>query len=375
MKYYNVREFAKKMGISPKRLSDLVKQNEVRTNEAGQIPGSEVQYFIREKFKKYLKVNRNSYLVLTAGKSAEEANQIFVKAVKSFNETSPELIQVDSIVELFSLVEKESIAEPDNETLNMMLKQFQKTLLKEFVERFQKIVFRIITKIADTASVRSIPVGSLYELLMYGKTYNETGDSQYLSLLSKGVVSNGSTTLSPKENGIVPIKEAESSFKALAVSLGLTDDNGHLFFRWGELSPEILHAISQMSVTDIRIPDNDFIRGLMQVSLKTYNNATKRSECCEAKKILNTVIMQNSRILYNSSLFKVARKGFCTCRILENISKPEAESLAREISGGYYKNIYLIGSEINNTTNFLIEAVKVAHANRVADVRILSNWD
>ena len=42
--------------------------------------------------------------------------------------------------------------------------------------------------------------------------------------------------------------------------------------------------------------------------------------------------------------------------------------------GGYYKNIYLVGDEVNNTTDFLIEAVKVAHANRVADVRILSNW-
>ena len=74
-KYYSLREFAKKVGVSPQRLSELVKRGYIKTSASGMIPESEVEYFIREKLLKDLSHNPNSYLCIVFDKTSEELSE------------------------------------------------------------------------------------------------------------------------------------------------------------------------------------------------------------------------------------------------------------------------------------------------------------
>ena len=71
-RYFGYREFARIAGISPQRLSELIKQGIVRTNEGGMVPESEIGYFIRERLGKELASSGHSYLYLSVGKSDEK---------------------------------------------------------------------------------------------------------------------------------------------------------------------------------------------------------------------------------------------------------------------------------------------------------------
>lgn len=48
-RFYSYREFAKIAGISRQTLLEFIKKNKVHVNSAGQVPESEVEYFIRRK--------------------------------------------------------------------------------------------------------------------------------------------------------------------------------------------------------------------------------------------------------------------------------------------------------------------------------------
>lgn len=380
MKYYSIREFARKAGISPQRLSALVRQNEVRTNEAGLVAETELEYFFREKLIRDLKTHRNSFLVLTIGKSSEAAADIFAKTVNSFKQTYPGLVEAGSVSALIAdVVRASDSTEPDDAALQMLYTRYQKTLLKEFVSRFQSGVFRLISKFADTEAVRAIPVGSLYELLMYGRLYTEAEDKidEYADALSKGVVSDGSTTLCSKESGTVPMKAVESTFKSIAASLNLVDGKGQPLFTRADLTPEIVRAVDDMPLVDNSIPDNDFIQRFISMPLSSNADAMTRDCGYEAKKIMDSVLMQYSRTRYNGNISGVGSNGFYTCRTTESLAGRALAALTQDISGGYYKNIYIIGVESHTLVGMpdsLVGAITSALGNRLADVKIYSDW-
>ena len=82
-RYFGYREFARIAGISPQRLSELIKQGIVRTNEGGMVPESEIGYFIRERLGKELASSGHSYLYLLVGKPDEDEYRKALSSVVS----------------------------------------------------------------------------------------------------------------------------------------------------------------------------------------------------------------------------------------------------------------------------------------------------
>lgn len=137
-KYYSLREFAKKVGVSPQRLSELVKRGYIKTSASGMIPESEVEYFIREKLLKDLSHNPNSYLCIVFDKTSEELSEFKEYYDEKMKEGFSDIIEVSSITGLVKRLRIAVITNgASNDTTVLLYTRYQKELLKELVKGYK----------------------------------------------------------------------------------------------------------------------------------------------------------------------------------------------------------------------------------------------
>ena len=140
-RYFGYREFARIAGISPQRLSELIKQGIVRTNEGGMVPESEIGYFIRERLGKELASSGHSYLYLSVGKSDEKLEALRKEYEEELAKKSSSAVEISSIADLVdSLRQNVFENEVDDATVNITIIRYKKRLLKELVKRDRKSV-------------------------------------------------------------------------------------------------------------------------------------------------------------------------------------------------------------------------------------------
>ncbi len=365
MRHYKIREFARRVGVSPQRLSELVRQGKVQTNEAGLIAETEVTYFVREKIKKSVDSHRNSYLLL----GTDEA--ILAEHVERLKEAHADLVETGSITELVvrSCTDfYDDMGVPDDKTVSMVEMQYRRKLLKELIDRVQKAVYRCMNKFADTAAVRGIPIGSLYEMLMYDHLYSEPAEREagYRAALTKGVSAEDSTTLYYKESGMVPMSVMENSYCSIVMSLGLADRMGKPLISRSEFTPEILKAVREMPQGGEAFPKGEFFQKFFGLPLCL--------DSPEAKKVLESLSVELAARKMDSKTWKVAAKGFYTQKIAAELTEQEISALVSDIFGGFYKNIWIIGKEkgiSGQLPEMLKSAVNAAGSSRTAILEVI----
>lgn len=346
-RYFGYREFARIAGISPQRLSELIKQGIVRANEGGMVPESEIGYFIRERLGKELASSGHSYLYLSVGKTDEKLEALRKEYEEELAKKSSSAVEISSIADLVdSLRQNVFENEVDDATVNITIIRYKKRLLKELVKRTQDATFRCINKYADTKEIGAIPLVSIYELLMYDKLYSGEDEEGYRKALSSVVSCEGSTTISGKGVSSAPLVTMDTSFKSIVVSLNLIDEGRNPLVLRSDWNPEAVQAINAMSADDVRIPSDPFIKKFFDLPLRTCTTAKRREEGSEARKILEAVNKKTLSAERAAKVVSISHNGFYNIvNITKDSSRDELIALAGDITQGYYKEIQLTGTE------------------------------
>lgn len=339
-KYYSLRKFEKIVGVSHQTLSKLIKGGHIKTSASGMVPGNEVGYFIREKLKKDLESNPNSYLCIVFDKTSEELSEFKEYYDEKMREMSSDIIEASSITEL--VIRLNSIAittEVDDDTSKLTYTRYQEELLKTLVKRVDATVSRYLYDYVAKKELRKVPIDidCVYELFMYGKAYScdeETAETY------RKILSEEGTKRSQWDKSDL-ISKMEESFKSIAISLNIP-----LEVR-GRLTPEVVEAIKAMSVKDRGIPDGEFFDwffGLTNLSPKGESKTRKTG--AEAAKIWNSVITSLCQARRSTEINQTSYKGFYTIvNITKDFSSEDLISLFCDMEDGYYKNIEVFGSD------------------------------
>lgn len=346
-RYYSYREFARIAGISPQRLSDLIKQGIIRTNESGMVPESEIGYFIREKLGKELTSSGHSYLYITVGKTDEELETLHREYEEEIRKKSSSAIEITSIEELVDSLRQNAFKDGvDDAMVNITLIRYKKSLLKELVKRTQSAVFRCITKYADTKEIGIIPLVSIYELLMYDRLYSGGDEEGYRKALSTVVSCEGSTTINGRGVSSAPLVAMNASFSSLVVSLKLIGEGRKPLVSRSDWTPEAVRAINAMSADDVNIPSDPFIKKFFDLPVGTNITARRREDGSEARKIFETVKKKTLSSARASKVVSVCHNGFYNIvNITKDSLRDELITLASDITQGYYKEIQLTGTD------------------------------
>lgn len=346
-RYFGYREFARIAGISPQRLSELIKQGIVRANEGGMVPESEIGYFIRERLGKELASSGHSYLYLSVGKTDEKLEALRKEYEEELAKKSSSAVEISSIADLVdSLRQNVFENEVDDATVNITIIRYKKRLLKELVKRTQDAAFRCINKYADTKEIGAIPLVSIYELLMYDKLYSGGDEEEYRKALSSVVSCEGSTTISGRGVSSAPLVTMDASFKSIVVSLNLIDEGRNPLVLRSDWNPEAVQAINAMQADDGGIPSDPFIKKFFALPLRTCTTAKRREEGSEARKILEAVNKKTLSAERAAKVVSISHNGFYNIvNITKDSSRDELIALAGDITQGYYKEIQLTGTE------------------------------
>lgn len=374
-RYYSYREFARIAGISPQRLSDLIKQGIIRTNESGMVPESEIGYFIREKLGKELTSSGRSYLYITVGKTDEELEALHREYEEEIGKKSGSAIEISSITELVDSLRQNIFKDGvDDGMLKTIYTRYKKSLLKELVKRTQDAVFRCIAKYADTKEIGSIPLVSIYELLMYDKLYSGGDEEGYRKALSTVVSCQESTTISGKGVSSAPLAAMNASFNSIVVSLKLIGEGRKPLVSRGDWTPEAVRAINAMSADDVNIPSDPFIKKFFDLPVGTSTTARRREDGSEARKILEGINKKALSSARASKVVSVCHNGFYNIvNITKDSLRDELIALASDITQGYYKEIQVTGTGeavAEYFPDFLSVALSGAQQSRKSLVRI-----
>lgn len=361
---YSIRKFAEIAGTSPQTLSELIKKGTVRVNNAGQVPESEVDYFIRRKLKKGLEEGSgDSYLYITVGRTQEEL-AVLLQAHKEA--AGDRLTEVASIEDLVEEVRKSLFRRNlDEMDTNLMWTQYKASILQELVKRCRSAAVRCISSCVDIPEVNRFSLVSLYELFMYDRLYTDRDREEELrSCLSKAAVHGGSS----------PLDTMEAAYQSIVVSLYIVADkaSGRPLISRTDWNPDTIQAIRKMSGRKT-ISDNAFIKKMSSTLLLPDPKAGSRKEGLEALKIFRSVRAKNAS---KNGLFKAYQtglQGYCTFfNVSEETTEQEVQTLISNIHQGYYRNI-----EIETPGGFLPEnfpemlrmALSICQKNNTAAVR------
>lgn len=368
-RYYSLRKFAKKVGVSPQRLSDLVKEGRIKTSDSGLIPESEVGYFIREKLQKDLKHNRNSYLCIVFDKTSEELSEFKEYYDEKMKERFSDIIEVSSITELVKRLRLAIITPEDsNDTLMLLYTRYQKELLKELVERVTAVTLRCLYACVAKKEAGKVPIICAYELFMYGKAYScdeETAETY------RKILSEEDTRRSQWDKSDL-ISKMEESFESIARSLNIP-----LEVR-GRLTPEVVEAIKAMSVKDHGKPDGEFFDWFFGLTNLLPDDESKtRKTGAEAVKIRDSVVTSLSQARRSTKIQQTSYKGFYTIvNITKGFSSEDLTSLYNDMEDGYYKNIEIYYSAMEKANMYLqgllIGSITRHERSRSAVVRLIS---
>ena len=379
-RFYSQREFAKKAGISPQRLSELIRQGYILTAEGGAISEDELEFFIREKLKKNVASYNKSYLCLSIGKTEEELSALKQEYAEGLEKRGSSLVEVSSISEIVCELKEHVFSEDiEDNKLKVIDIKYKKAILKELVKRTQNAVFRLMNKFADTKTIGMIPAISLYEMFMYNKLYTEdsTKEEEYYNLLLKSISENDSTTLYPKGGSFIPLKLMEETYQSIVVSLNLVDEQKKPLLMRSDLTPEAVKEIDAMSSNDLDIPDVPVLRRFFSKPLNINVKARKREEGREALKILESIKDKALNAERLTKVSSICSNGFYTfVNITDAISDEEIIKLAADISDGYYKNITIISTQETLSEKipmYLLSAINTSARNRTAYIQVSPN--
>jgi len=379
-RFYSKREFAKKAGVSPQRLSELIRQGYIHTVEGGSVPETELEFFIREKLRKYIASFNKSYLCISIDKTAEELSALKKEYAEELAKRGSSLVEVSSISEMVSEIKEHVFGEDIQDSkLKVIDIKYKKAVLKELVKRTQNAVFRIMNKFVDTSTVGLIPAVSLYEMLMYNGLYTEKDDEkeeQYYKLLTTSISEAESTTLYPKGGNFIPLKMMEETYQSIIISLNLIDEQRQPLISRSDLSPELVREIDDMT-NDMDIPDNLVLKEFFNKSLNINVNARRREEGSEALKILESIKDKALNAERGSKVSNICSKGFYTfCNLTDATSNEEIMRISADISDGYYKNITILSTledAAEKIPTYLVSAINTSGRNRTAFIQFNPN--
>lgn len=337
-KYYSLRKFAKKVGVSHQTLSDLIKEGHIKTSDSGLIPESEVEYFIREKLQKDLKHNRNSYLCIVFDKTSEELSEFKEYYDEKMRKRFSNIIEVSSITELVKRLDIDIIiSEVDDDTVTLIYTRYCKELLETLVKRVDAAASRYLHDYAAKKELKKVPADCAYELFMYGKAYScdeETAETY------RKILSEEETRRSQWDKSDL-ISKMEESFESIARSLNIP-----LEVR-GRLTPEVVEDIKDMPMKDTMRPNGEFFDWFFGLRDLLPKGASKtRKTGAEATKIRDSVITSVSQERRSTKIHNTSYDGFYTIvNITKDFSSEALVSLFCDMEDGYYKNIEVFGSD------------------------------
>lgn len=378
MRCYSQREFAKKAGVSPQRLSELISKGFVHVADGGSVPEDEIEFFIREKMKKSIVSANKSYLYVCIDKSDEELKamrETYAEGLKERNSSLSEASSVSEIVqELKMNVFNEDITDDRIKGIEV---KYRKALLKELLKRTQSAVFRLINKFADTKTVGMIPTVSLYEMLMYNHLYTETDaekEGEYYKLLITPISDNESTTLNM--GSVVPLKLMETTYQSIIASLNLIDEDKKALFSRSDFSPEVVREIEAMTDSS-GVLKTEALKKFFSQSVNINVKATNRKDGSEALKILQSISDKARNMERNSKMNTICSNGFYTFyNVKEGTENVDVVELASDISDGYYKNITILSTQETASKRlpmYLQSAIDTSIRNRTATVKFDPN--
>lgn len=379
-RFYSQREFAKKAGVSPQRLSELIRQGYIHTVDGGAVSEDEVEFFIREKLKKNIASFNKSYLCISINKTAEELSALRQEYANGLEKCGSSLTEIpsisDMVCELKEHVFKEDIEENKLRVIDI---KYKKAILKELVNRTQSAVFRLMNKFADTKAIGLIPAVSLYEMFMYNKLYTEdsTKEEEYYNLLTTSVSAPDSTTLYPKGGSFIPLRLMEETYQSIIISLNLIDAQKKPLIMRSDLTPAVIKEIDAMSPNDLDIPDAPVLRKFFSKALNINVSARKREDGREALKILESVKDKALNAERLSKVSSICSNGFYTFfNIADDTLNEDIIKLAADISDGYYRNITILSTQESATEKipmYLLSAINTGARNRTAYIQFSPN--
>ena len=365
-RHYSYREFAGIAGVSPQTLSEFVRKNKVRANSAGQVPESEVEYFIRRKLKKGLdEGSEGSYLYITVGKTQEEVERL-LQACKEA--TGDRLTEVASIEALVSEVRRSMFRMGiDDAAVTLIWNQYIASILKELVKRCHEAALRCISRCTDISEVNRFPLVSLYEMFMYDRLYTDRDrEDEIRRCLSEGAVSGGSS----------PLHTMEAAYRSIVVSLHIVADrvSKKPLISRADWNPDTVQAIKEMSETE-KNSDNAFIRKIYSRIWLPDPKAGSRKEGLEAVKIFRDV---RRKFASKDSLLKAYHTGlrgyYTLFNVSEETTEQEVQNLISNISQGYYRVIEIEapgGALPENFPEMLRITLSICNQNNTAVVRTM----
>lgn len=374
MRCYSQREFAKKAGVSPQRLSELISQGFVHVTDGGSVPEDEIEFFIREKMKKSIVSANKSHLCVCIDKSDEELKALREAYANGLKERNSSLSEVSSVSEIVQELKVNVFSEEvtDDKVRGIEVK-YRKALLKELLKKTQSAVFRLINKFADTKTVGMIPTVSLYEMLMYNHLYTETDaekEDEYYKLLTTPISDNESTTLNM--GSVVPLKMMETTYQLILASLNLIGEDKKVMFSRSDFSPEVIREIEAMS-DDVSAPKAEALKEFFLKPVNINVKATNRKDGSEALKILQSISDKTRNMERNSKMNAICSNGFYTFyNVKEGTDNADVVELASDISDGYYKNITILATQdiaSKRLPMYLQSAIDTSIRNRTATVK------
>lgn len=375
-KFYSQREFAKKAGISPQRLSELIQQGSVYMSDGGVISEDELEFFIRERLKKNIVNHRKSYVYITIGKTPKELADLNIEYAKNLATRSSHLTEVSSISEIISELKAHAFSEDIEENKLMAIDiKYKKAILKELIKRTQNAAFRLMNNFADTKTVGLIPAVSLYEMFMYNKLYTEdkVKEDEYYELLTSDALVTDSTTITQKRGSLAPLRLMEETYQQIIASLNLVDEQKKPLLVRSDLTPEIIKKIDAMSSNDLDIPDSSVLRKFFSKTLSINVKATKRENGSEALKILESVKDKALNAERLTKVSSICSNGFYAFfNITADTPEMDIIQLAADISDGYYRNVTILDeqeSAVEKLPIYLLSAIDTSSRNRTALVR------
>ena len=347
--YKSQREFAKLAKISSQRLKMLIETGKIAVHEGGMIHVSQLNYFIRERFLNCISSRGGGTLYVGIDMTDEE--------MSSYKEEVRDgTMVIASVDELLANLSKDSIDKAMGmSSQNLIELRYKKLVLKEFVKRFKAALQRHLMKYCDDVEIAQIPLGIIYELMLYSKVYSyEIEDIALAERMCRK-----------------PMADMKQSFDIIVDNLNLYDSStGEPLFIQEEITPEFVTAIEALK-DDESTPSNAVLSDIFAKIFCLGEGKSGRGK--DSQKIVESIANKLSNSAKSTMISDIVTHGFCSfVNIKADISTEECCKISSDLTAGFYSEVKFLCSKEYANQNLpealavMFNSLMVAHRLRIS---------
>ena len=329
------KEFAEYSRRSLATIDRLIDSNKIHVEESGLIASAQLSIFFRDDLLSHSK--DNVLIIYTDDKDVslndEQKDALGVSQKKEFANTC----------EVFQKMNEMQIgcAESDSDKI---LVEFKKSILDTFISRYNAGVSRavqaFITSVTnDTEQYRDVaqlPIIVVADIIRYGTIkniigYNDSEVSSYSAMIDRV-----STKVSKKDGLEYKTTNMDNLFEKVMSDLGLVGRQNSTLFNRDALTPDFF---KKCGVLYNKIIDDSGLNDRLIEQIKT----NKALESLWDKSVIKVVGAKTKM-----SVNKMLSNGIYTIKNVkaDKISYKDTIMLVDDINQGYYKNVFVLGRNI-----------------------------